>query len=43
MLTALKDIIFLESFSDGYEDSIYPEYRKIVMEKIRKSSKNLVV
>jgi dTDP-4-dehydrorhamnose 3,5-epimerase-like enzyme len=43
MLTALKDTVFLESFSDGYEDSIYPEYRKIVMEKIRKRSKNLVV
>lgn len=35
VLTAISDTMIFESFPDGYEDIVYPEYRKIVLEKMK--------
>ncbi len=34
LLTALEDAIFVEGFSGDYSATEYPEYRKIIMQKM---------
>ena len=34
LLTAIEDTLFLEIFPNGYSATNYPEYRKIVQEKM---------
>lgn len=35
VLTAITDTMLIEAFPGGYEDIVYPEYRKIVLEKMK--------
>lgn len=37
LLTALEDVLFVETFDNEYQATEFPKYRKIVEEKIQKS------
>lgn len=37
LLTALEDVLFVEIFSNEYQATEFPKYRKIVEEKIQKN------
>ena len=36
LLTALTDTKLVEAFGNGYEDTVYPEYREIVERRMKK-------